>query len=229
MSPRNELIPSSTLPMLLFITAGILAMATSLQAAEEREPYEDGTIVQITGVVADIAGDPIAGVTVALEGSRRSTYWATLEKRKEHPATITTFTNENGEYTLNWKWHHYYNNFELRAVIPVRTAGGNDHLQTLTGLLLNERILTGSPVYVPLTVRDTGFLTSFRDFLASLDTDEKRDTYDRLGKPDKVESVRLQDGEEVSWWYFGIGKTFRFRNGGVTEVVEFEPVPPIGD
>lgn len=202
-----------------------IALATALAATPaSARPYEDGTVIEITGLVTDREGRPIPQAQVLLEASRRRISFTKLRRVNDSPVRVSALTDDGGEYTIRWKWHRYYNHFELRVVVAVRRPGGRQHLEVLAEVDLSERIKQGSPVVAPVTVEDTSFLDTYRSFLAAIDTDDERQVFDAMGKPDKVETLKFPDRREESWWYFKMGRTYRFRDGDLTQVVEFDPV-----
>ena len=208
-----------------------LIQALAPQTAEARKKrffpgkaYANGEIVTVTGTVTDAAGRPIADLDVVLEGSYRNFKFLKFRYGNDHPATITTRTNHKGEFTLDWKWHNYYNSFRLMAVLPMQKAGGKAENEVLSEENLSVRILQGSPVFAGLTIEDRAHLDSIRDFVASVNTADEKMVFGEMGRPDKVERLQFPDHEEVSWWYFDSGKTYRFRDGQVDQIVDFEPV-----
>jgi hypothetical protein len=42
-----------------------------------------------------------------------------------------------------------------------------------------------------------------------------------------VQTLEYPDYDEVTWWYFEQGKAYRFREGELQQVVNFDPVTPI--
>jgi hypothetical protein len=77
-------------------------------------------------------------------------------------------------------------------------------------------------------VTDHRYLETVRDFAASIDTEDERRIFDEMGNPDRVQRILSGDHEEVSWWYFESGKTYRFKDGILEQVVHFEPIEPFG-
>ena len=214
--------------LIVALLAGLLA-ATPGQAQFKKKlfpgkAYARDTVVTVTGGVTDSNGTPIQDIEVVLEGSRRNFKFKKFKKENDHPRVVSTKTNARGEYTLRWRWHEYYNHFELRTVVPVRRTGGKEAPEVLASADLSTRILNGSPVAANLEIADTTFLESMRSFIASLDSQDEDRIYREMGKPDKVETLKFPDREEVSWWYFGQGKTFRFTDGQVDQVVDFDPI-----
>ena len=73
---------------------------------------------------------------------------------------------------------------------------------------------------------DTRFLDSFLEFKASLSSESQREVYREAGKPDKVRHRAFPTHTEVDWWYFDLGRVYRFRDGELSEMQEFTPVTP---
>lgn len=217
---RRPTVPRCVLGLLLLLM--LLGTPTSVLAAGA--PYPDGEVLTITGVVTDHDGRPIPRVQLLLEASRRHIAYTKFKRVNENPVLISAFTNDDGEYSMEWKWHRYYNHFELRVVVAVRRPGGDEDIEVLAEVNLSDRMKQGSPVVAPVTVQDTTFLDSYRSFLATIDSADEQQVFDAMGKPDKVEALKFPQHREESWWYFTMGRTYRFRDGDLQQVVEFEPV-----
>ncbi len=186
--------------------------------------YPDGEIILVTGLVTDSHGTPLADVDVALEGTRRELQARKLRFARVNPVRAATRTNEHGEYTIRWRWHHYYNRFRVLAGINDRGPGGVEALVELAEVDLSNRILQGSPAVANVTIVDRTFIDRYRDFIAALDSPDEKQTYEQMGRPNKVETLRFPDREEVSWWYWNQGKTYRFVDGRIDHVVDFDPI-----
>lgn len=190
-------------------------------------PHPEGEFIEITGVVTDAEGLPIPDLTVALEASRKA-FSVTRMKRTERDRTrVSTETDSTGQFSLRWRWVDYYNNFQLLVGLP-QMAGDDAQLQVFEQLDLSKRIRGGSPVVTNVTVTDNRYLDTLRDFSASLDSEDELRIYQEMGNPDRVQRIVSSEHEEVSWWYFGSGKAYRFRDGVLEQVVHFEPVEPFG-
>jgi len=191
-------------------------------------PYPEGEFIEITGAVTDVEGLPIPNLTVTLEASRKA-FSVTKMKTTERDSTrISAPTDSNGQFTLRWRWVDYYNHFELLVGLPER-AGDDAELQVFERVDLSTRIRGGSPIVTNVIVTDHRYLETVRDFSASIDTEDERRIFDEMGNPDRVQRILSADHEEVSWWYFQSGKTYRFKDGILEQVVHFEPVEPFGD
>jgi hypothetical protein len=206
-------------PLALFALAG-----AAVQAA--RAPYDTGQAVTIQGVVSDAKGRPLPDLKVTLEASRVGFAVYPWGNRKREVATGSAQTNPRGEYGLQFPWNRRFNRFELVVAVPVAAPQGEE-LQELWRSDVTRRVLQGSPVAVPVTLEDTRFLDTLRQFLGSLTTDEERRAYRQAGKPDRVDRVLIGGEQMTTWWYFRAGKAFRFRGGHLEKVEEFPPVQPL--
>jgi hypothetical protein len=201
---------------------GLAAAAASAPAEAAR--YAQGERIQITGAVADAQGQPLPEVRVTLEATR--TYFSIRELRRttdQEIRRVSATTDAAGQYTLIWPWDSYFNHFEVVAGVMVRTAAG-ERLEELARQDVTRRVQAGSPVVVAVTVEDRRFLDSFRQFLASLRTEDQRRIYQEMGKPDRIRNVQYPAHLESSWWYFESGRMYRFRDGRLEQVVPFDPV-----
>lgn len=201
------------------LAAALLPGVSPLAAAS----YAQGERVQLTGVVSDPAGQPLANVRVVLEASR--TYFSLRHLRREQGEMrrVSTTTNAQGEYSLDWPWDSYFNRFELVVGVPVRKAR-EDRVEELQRVDVTRRVLAGSPVVSSIVVENAELVRKLREFIASVASDDERRVYDEMGRPDKVERVQYPGRLETSWWYFDAGRVYRFRDGRLEQVVPFEPV-----
>jgi hypothetical protein len=208
--------------------AGLLALAALPLgcAVPAAAAHAAGEKVVVTGVVSDAQGMPLGDVQVVLEASRSTFSLRRLGRVQRDPVRRATRSNAQGEYALEWPWDSYYNHFEMIAGVPVR-RGAREELQELHRIDVTRRIRT-SPVVVSLQIPDVGFLRAQRAFLASIDSADERSVFERMGQPDKIETVRFPDHEQVTWWYFAAGRSYRFRAGALEAEVPFEPVAPLG-
>jgi hypothetical protein len=186
--------------------------------------YAQGERVQITGVVADAQGQPLPEVRVSFEATR--TYFSIRELRRtadKEVRRVSATTSAAGEYTVVWPWDSYFNHFEVVVGVPVRTRTG-ERLEELARQDVTRRVLAGSPAVVAVTVENRQFLDAFRQFVASLTTEDQRKVYQEMGKPDRIRNVQYPGHLESSWWYFESGRVYRFRDGRLEQVVPFDPV-----
>ncbi len=204
--------------------AGLSLLALALTAvALEAAPYGRGDTVTITGVVTDGQGTPLPNLQVVLVAARSAFDFRTLSKERRHGTRLAATTDADGEFQIDWPWEEFYNRFDLQVGVLVRDTEG-EKLRELQRVDLTRRIRQGSPVVTTLTVEDTRFLREFRDFMARLESEDQRSTYQRVGYPGRVDRFSHGGHEEVTWWYFRIGRAYRFRDGRLDKVIEFEPV-----
>lgn len=217
MSPtvrRSRLVPTAALTTVLALA---LLLAAAPPAAAAR--HEQGTRVEITGLVTGPQGDPLPEVRVVLEASRAVFSFRSLRRELRNTRRVAGLSGERGEFTLVWPWDEYYNHFELVAGVPVRTARGEE-LEELARKEVTRRLERNDPMVANLTVERADFVRTLRAFVASVDTDDERRIYQQMGKPDRVE----ERGAVRSWWYFDHGRMFRFRDGELVETESFDPV-----
>jgi hypothetical protein len=206
--------------------AGSACAGTARPRLGERFPYESGERVVVQGVVADGTGAPLADLDVVLEASNAGLGIYPPGRRKRQVTTGGTRTDARGAYALELTWNGRFDHFELVVGTPVATPPG-ETLQELSRVDITRRVRQGSPVAVPVTLQDTTFLSNLRAFLASLQTADEQRVYRETGKPDRVDDVRFPDREETAWWYFRLGKVFRFNDGRLEKVEDFPPVEPL--
>ena len=205
--------------VLLLALLGAAALALPAAAVH----YKQGDPVTLTGIVSDANGAPLAGVRVVFEASRSYFSFRQLRRDEKDLRKVTATTDEHGSYTIVWPWDSYFNRFSIVAGVPVKVRGG-EKLEELDRQEVTRAVSGGSPAVVSVVVKSREFLDRFRAFLASIQTDDQRKVYDELGKPDKIQNVQSQRSVESSWWYFEIGRVYRFRDGRLEQVVPFDPV-----
>jgi hypothetical protein len=217
-------------------------------------PYDLGEVIEIQGVVTDGTGAPQAGRAVILEVYRRAVDVRALNFRdrgrsKQGLVQRTTTTDERGRYLFRWPWHDYYNRFEVAV-----GRFGEEGFEVVERADLSQRVLRGSPVTVSfilggasnrpgsLGTTSGGRSSSASSAPRSTETTPptrtagagtpsysatsfaQRDVQARHGAPDKVDSLDLPYGREVTWWYFEKGRAFRFLEGELSEELTFTPV-----
>ncbi|MEM1247363.1 MAG: hypothetical protein AAGA81_11040 [Acidobacteriota bacterium] len=217
---------SRRLPTLLLLAVFTTALSAEAQLFKKKRSYAQGEIVEITGRVTDEAGNPVEGVEVRVEGSRKAFSYKRFRREKFNPAMLQTLTDANGNYSFEWQWHDYYNRFELSAVIGVR-FGDQMKTEVLGSSDITERMKEGAPVVAPLVLENADFLYNLRQFESSVKSNDQRRIYGERGRPDKVEITEFADATEEAWWYFSLGATYLFRDGRLSEVVNFDPVPSV--
>lgn len=185
--------------------------------------YEEGERVEVTGLVTAPGGEPIEGVTVVLELSRKAFDIRKLRRSTGRVYKVSDRTDADGQYTIAFPWDDYYNRFELVAGIMVRGESGEE-LVELERLDVKDRIERASPAVATLVIESHEFIETFREFMATVDTADEQRVYQDHGRPDRVKTTDFSDRQEVSWWYFELGKVYRFIDGALTKVEDFDPV-----
>lgn len=202
----------------------LLAAGTSAApVAAARATYVEGQSIEVRGVVTDGKGVPLPEITVTLEASRTGLDLRWLRRVQRDLVRFSTVSNARGEFSLSFPWSGYYNRYELVAGVTLRKSDG-EHLEVFERVDLSGRIGHGSPVVAALAVADTRFLDNLREFIAGLGSDDERQVYNTMGKPDAVD--RLIAGAQLTetWWYYEAGKSYRFADGRLAQVETFDPV-----
>lgn len=188
-------------------------------------PYAEGDYIEITGTAADGSGLPIPDVHVLFRAAKKSFSISQFGNATRDEVRQQTKTDRHGQFTFRWRWVDYYNHYDILVVVPRRSAAGESY-DILSQQNISKRIRQGSPVVVALTVEEGEFLDKLRDFLATVDSEDEKRIYDEMGNPDRVQTIEHPTHDEISWWYFQAGKTYRFRDGELQQVVHFDPVSP---
>jgi hypothetical protein len=206
---------------------GLLLLGCALVAPVEARPGSrpEGERIRFTGYVTDPAGKPLPGITVVLEFAREGFDVRSFSRKKTGLTRLTTVSNEQGEYSIEWPWNAYYNSLVLIAGLPVRRPDG-ERLKELERVDVSQRSRRGNPIVTALVVSDLAFVESVRTFLASIRSEDQRRTYQEAGAPDKVDRLQHSDHEEAAWWYFELGRVYRFRDGRLDKIEPFDPVKP---
>lgn len=208
-----------SLPLRLAAVAAVLLACALAAPPAAAARHDDGTRVEVTGLVTDRDGTPLPEVRVVLEASREVFSFRKFGRVLRNTQRAATLSGARGEFTLVWPWNDYYNHFELVAGVPVRTRGG-ERFEVLARLDVTRRIERNDPMVANLVVDNAEFVRTLRAFLASVDSEDERRIYQQMGKPDRVE----ERGDERSWWYFADGRMFRFAAGRLVETKAFDPV-----
>ncbi len=201
----------------------MLAVALLGATGEVHSTPAEGERVSITGVVADRAGTPIAGLDVALEASRTRFDVRAMRREKAETRRISAQTNARGEFSLEWPWTPGFDLFELVAGVGTRGASG-EGFTAFARSDVSRRVSQGGQVIAALEVQDTAPLETLRTFLAGLTSEDERRIYDEMGRPDSIDRVNGGAWTEATWWYFATGRACRFRDGRLEQVQEFDPV-----
>jgi hypothetical protein len=219
----------AALPALGVLAALLLGTALADAAAgqvfgQKKRTYADGEEVVVTGKVTDPGGRPVPDLPVEIRASRESFSMKKMRKVEENPVTVRTRTDANGDYRLVWPWHHYYNRFLVQALIPVRLPNNMVQDRVVGEVDITGFIGNGSPVRAQLALSDPALVQRVRDFEAGVDTADERRVYGERGLPEKVETYEYPEHDEQSWWYFAQGTVYRFEDGSLAEIENFDPV-----
>jgi hypothetical protein len=191
----------------------------------QNEPYKKGETITIEGTVTDASGGAVEGMTVALLASHRKFELPSFRRVEEGLLRVPTTTDSRGGFAIEWTWNPYYDIFRVRAEGDAAAeAGAGAGPAVLAEVDLTERIEDGSPVVVALEVADAGPHRAALAFEAAPLSDDQKRVFGELGKPDRVDRLDMTGGDEVTWWYFGLGKSYHFRAGRLDQVSEFEPL-----
>jgi hypothetical protein len=189
-------------------------------------PFAEGETVRFSGTVADPAGRPIPGIEVAVIAASRKFDLRSFSKVPGESERRVARTDARGEYAIDWTWDSRFREFAVVAFVTARGPDG-DHERELARAEVGKRLRQGSPVLAALTVENADFFYALRDFVASLASEDERRVYQEAGRPDAVDR-REGEVREAAWWYYGLGRVYRFRDGRLAEVERFDPVRPFG-
>ena len=207
----------------LLLAALLLALCLPLPAAAGY-PYEQGALVELTGVVTDGSGAPLKDIHVIFEAQRNKINYLKLRREQKDSYRIATRTDQNGEYTIRWQWNEYYNAFDLLVAVPTKRAG-EAGFRTLSTTTIDDKLKGGgTPVITPLLVPDATYFYTYKRFLSIIDSPEEKRIFELRGQPEKLDLTRTGSGEDSTWWYFTQGRAYRFHNGEIVEQTEFDAV-----
>lgn len=207
--------PSRPLRALAFGCA--VACLASL-APERAAALSTGDPVAISGKVTDTGGRPLVGVRIVLEASRKS-----LRRGENEVRRVAASTDAGGSYTISWPWDPYFNRFEIQAGVAIR-RGKEEKFELFERQSLSARQMESGPVVVPLIIREGERLAKLRSFEAQVRTDDERRVFAELGQPEEVRIVEYPGLRETTWWYFELGRAYRFEAGRLVQVIPFDPI-----
>lgn len=190
--------------------------------------YEAGQRIEVKGLVTDPEGRPIEDARVVLELARETFDFRSFGRTKKKVTPIATTTSARGEFSIVFPWDDFYNDFQLAVGVPVRGSKG-ERFVALERKDLTRRIDKGSPLVASVVVQNAAFIRNLRSFLTSVDSDDERRVYERMGRPDRVKITKHPGRDEVSWWYFEAGRVYRFVDGALRGSEEFDPVREFPD
>ncbi len=187
-------------------------------ASERAAALSTGDPVTISGKVTDTGGRPLSGVRIVLEASRKS-----LRRGENEVRRVVANTDASGAYSISWPWDPYFNRFEIQAGAAIR-RGKEERFEPFERQSLSVRQMESGPVVVPLIIRDGERLTKLRSFETQIRTDDERRVFAELGQPDEVRIVEYPGLRETTWWYFELGRAYRFEAGRLVQVIPFDPI-----
>ncbi len=202
------------------IAALTLALIAPSVAADKT--YTKGDNVTIQGQVVDAAGTAVGNVTVLLELSRTRFQITRFRKTKSNTLRIPVTTGSDGQYVHQWRWDGYYNTFGLAVAMPVSINGRQD-FEVLQRVDITAQVNQGSPVEASVVLQETAYLEWLRRFVDGRAGAEEKRIFHELGRPDRIDA---HDEGEYAWWYFQIGKVYRFRDGAIELIEPFDPILP---
>lgn len=189
-------------------------------------PFAVGERVEVDGILTDAVGKPLVDVEIVLEMAKMRISLRPPGREKANISRGATATDEDGHFALQWDWVPGFDRFEIIAAVTVPEPTGKQ-LQVLQRLDITDRVRQGSPISVPFVVDDTAVLDSVRTFQSHLDSPDEHRVYEGMGRPDRIDSQDEAGRTESTWWYFTLGKAYRFDRGRLVKVESFEPVPTI--
>lgn len=219
--------PGRQLQLRFFALCLLLAVLPAQPEAAAQTKEAPG-VIEIAGIITDADGRGLPELQVVLEASHRTFEFKELSRVSRGQTQRTAYTDPLGRYSLRWNPNSYFNHFDLIIGMNVRVPEG-DKFYTLERLPLTDRMWDERSLTVDATIADTTFLNRYRSFVRGLSSPDERDVYERMGIPAKIDRLQLATHEEVSWWYFEVGKAYRFKGGVLAEVSEFDPVLPFGE
>ncbi|MDX1503752.1 MAG: hypothetical protein R3325_15440 [Thermoanaerobaculia bacterium] len=184
--------------------------------------YRQGETVRVEGRVADAAGRPLPGLKVSFEAARSRLSVRKLRTVDRHPTAVATTTGEDGEYRFTWSWHDFYNRFAVEVFL--RDPASDGGWRSLQRLDLSRRMTQGSPVVADLQVEADEAVERHLAFWTTLATEAEREAFREMGAPDRTDRLSAAGREEVTWWYFRVGRAYRFVDGQLDEIARFDPV-----
>ncbi|MEM6793278.1 MAG: carboxypeptidase-like regulatory domain-containing protein [Acidobacteriota bacterium] len=201
--------------------AAILLLLYALTAAAPRAEAQpkDGETVRLFGQVLDGDGEPVPEVTVILEASRKRFSLRHFEERQSEPLKMPASTDARGRFQFDWIWDPHFNVFELAVGLEV-SRGGKPGFEIFTRQDVSGELAGGAPPEILVRLEDVSWIRWLKVLIGGNASDAEKNTYRDLGRPDKL----TLDGTTSAWWYFELGKVYRFDGGRLDQVIEFEPV-----
>lgn len=220
--PLEASTPGRSLPAVLLVLLVFFPCTAPMTAADEGP----ASPLTVTGSVLDAAGQTLEGLQVVLTASKVSLSIKPFGRVPRKFSERTVLTNKNGEFTVQWPWERGYNRFELKVGVPYRDGAG-DRLYVLETRDLTKRVKASRSVVVMVQIVDTSFIEARKRFMETLVSADQRRIYQELGQPQRADTVNTGEQTEVTWWYFKVGRLYRFADGELIEEKDFEAVTPL--
>jgi hypothetical protein len=206
----------------LLATAAALPLAFAPVAPAHAAVHRQGEAVEVTGRVADPEGAPLAGVEVSLLAYHSTPSLRRLERVEAYESHVATLTDAQGDFSLTWSWHDFYDRFWVAA--GLKLPGESAEFHELDRVDVSKRMVESGPVVVTLELPHGPELDGYLEFVAALASEDERRVFSQMGQPERVDRLELAQQEEVTWWYFRSGKAYRFEDGRLDVVIPFDPV-----
>ena len=199
--------------------AALLVIHGPVTAKHERDDE-----ILVSGQVIDASGAGVAGAAVELHGTHLGFSLRDFRIKHRGSRIVEAETDSSGSFELRWRWHPYYNRFDLVAGVRLGPPKDEQELLVLGRTDISRRMQQEGQIVATVEIADASPVASMREFLSQLDSADQRQVYQETGKPDKVRHTALATGTETSWWYFELGKVYRFRDGETESVEHFQPI-----
>ncbi|MCG8462248.1 MAG: hypothetical protein MI919_38685, partial [Holophagales bacterium] len=125
---------------------------------------------------------------------------------------------------VEWQWDGHHNTFTLAAGHEVE-LGGRPDFEILARRDVTPLVNQGGGE-LELTVEKAGYARWLGTYLDGRASDDEVRLFQDMGRPDRI-SLDPREPGESAWWYFSIGKVYRFADGALDQVTHFEPVAPL--
>ncbi len=204
--------------LLRVLLCGLLFCTTVAEAKRKRQ---GGETVPITGRVTDSENQALGGVEVVLEAYHRKLDLRRMKRRDTDLLRVVATTDADGRFRLDWAWNEHYRVFHLAAALPVRRQGRAE-LDVFSRVEITSPMRAGGAVRQDLTVENASAMRWLQSFISGQSSAAESQVYQQMGRPDKVDPP--DESGETAWWYFEVGKVYRFRAGELDQVIEFTPV-----
>ncbi len=211
---------------LAILLLGVLASPASASLFKSKFPYAAGDTVEIEGTVTDDVGRPIPDLEIVLEMAKLRISLRPPGREKGNISRGATRTDQEGHFAFEWDWRPGFDRFEVIAAVYVAEPEGK-RLQVLERIDVTPNVRQGDPINVPVVLEDTSLLDQLNELRRHLDSVDEQRVYEAHGSPDRIDSAEYGGRTESAWWYFNLGKVYRFDNGRLTATETFDPVRPL--